>query len=198
MRGGDLLQYASSWGTGTREASVTERAVAHDGDAVRFAPGDHGVLDCALTQMVEDLIADETARAADRPRLVEIGRIEVAHAPREDLPVPMERLEGRKRFRERVAPPPMQELAVQPVGTEARERPLAGRYRPAPGGVLGKDLGNQEDVVAPPDDRFRDDLFDDPRALHRSDLRADLGDGHLVGCDMPPMEEPSCAHHSYY
>ena len=61
----DLLQYANAWGAGTGKIAVPERAVADHGDIVRFAPRQHGVLDRALLQMVEYLIARDVALTSD-------------------------------------------------------------------------------------------------------------------------------------
>ena len=60
---------------------MAERAIGDDGDAVLFAPWDNAMLDRPLTQMVEHLIAGETARPGDLADLVEIVHIEIADAP---------------------------------------------------------------------------------------------------------------------
>ena len=139
---------------------MAERAVGDDRDAVLLAPGDHGVLDGALLEMVEDLVAGDAAlRRRSRRASSRSGIIEIAHAPGEDLPFAPKLLEGRERLLQRVVTPPVQEVAVQPVGLEARERPLAGRDRPAPRGILREDLGDQEDLVASPGDRLGDQIL---------------------------------------
>ena len=61
--------------------AVPERAVADHGEAVFLAPGEHGVLDGALAQVVKDLIADGTTLAADVAKLFQVGHVEIAHAP---------------------------------------------------------------------------------------------------------------------
>src|SRR6267142_3663829 len=85
-----------------REVPVTERAVGDHGDAMPLAPPEHGVLDRALFQVVQDLIARERALAGDRAGLIEIGRVEVAHAPREDLSLALKLLERGERVFQRV------------------------------------------------------------------------------------------------
>jgi hypothetical protein len=55
-----------------------------------------------------------------------------------------------------VAAAPVQKIAIQPLGPETSERSLGGRNRPASGSILGKDLGNQEDVIAPAGDCLAD------------------------------------------
>ena len=114
------------------------------------------MLDRPLFQVVEDLVAGDAALAGNLPGLLQVGLVEVAHSPREDLPRLPEPLEGRERLLEGVRAAPVQEVAVQPVGTEAGERPLARRDRPLQGGILGQDLGDEEDLVASPGDRFAD------------------------------------------
>ena len=52
--------------SGPGKSPVAERAVGDHGDAVRLAPGEHRVLDGALLQVVEDLVAGEAALAGDR------------------------------------------------------------------------------------------------------------------------------------
>ncbi len=47
-----------------RKIVVTERRIGHDGDAMLFAPRDHRVLDGALLQMVEHLVAGDLAGPA--------------------------------------------------------------------------------------------------------------------------------------
>src|SRR5438105_1361250 len=42
---------------------------------------------------------------------------------------------------------PVQQVAVQVVGTEALQAPLARDYRTAPGGVFRQDLGDEKDLV---------------------------------------------------
>ena len=87
---------------GPGKCPVAERAVGDHGDAVLLAPGQHGVLDRALLQVVEDLVAGDAALAGDRPRLLEVGHVEVAHAPGEDLALAPELLEGRDRVLQRM------------------------------------------------------------------------------------------------
>ena len=117
-------------------------------------------------EMVEDLVAGDAARAGDPQGLLQVGNIEIAHAPGQDLPFAPKLLEGRECLLQRVVTPPVQEVAVQPVGLEARERPLAGRDRPAPRGILRKDLGDQEDLVASPGDRLGDKILGGARQVH--------------------------------
>ena len=54
----------------------------------------------------------------------------------------------------------------------ASERHLAGCYRPTAGGMLGKDLGDQEDVIAATGDGLADHLLDGTRSERSALLRA--------------------------
>ena len=129
MACGDLLQHAAARRARVGEAAMAERAVGNHRDAMVLAPGQHGVLDRALLQMVEDLVAGDPALAAGFPGGIEVGHVEVADAPGQDLALLAEPLEAREGVLERVRAGPVQEVAVQPVGAQARERPLAGRHR---------------------------------------------------------------------
>ena len=79
---GDRLQHPPSRAIGLRKsADVAERTIGDDGDAVLFAPWDHGMLDRALAQVIEHLIAGGFARPRDLAQLVEIVHVEIADAP---------------------------------------------------------------------------------------------------------------------
>ena len=96
------------------EVAVTERAVGDDGDSVLFAPGEHGVLDGAFLEMVEDLVAGDAALAGDLQGLLQVGLIEIAHAPGQDLPLAPKLLEGRDRLLQRI--PPASARGSSPAG----------------------------------------------------------------------------------
>ena len=55
----DLLQHAAIGSARCRKLPMTKRAVGDHSDIVLFTPGNHGVLNRTLLQMVEDLIASE-------------------------------------------------------------------------------------------------------------------------------------------
>ena len=80
VSGGDLLQHATASRARPREASRAEGAIADDGHVPLLTPRDHGVLDRPLLEVVEDLITGDVAVTGDRPRLFEVGHVEVAHA----------------------------------------------------------------------------------------------------------------------
>ena len=81
------------------------------------------------------------------------------------MPLPLQLLEGGDRLLERMAAAPVQEVAVEPVGLQPLERPLAGGDRSVARGVLRQHLGDEEDLVAPPGDRLADDLLGRARAV---------------------------------
>jgi len=103
-----LLEYAPSHGPRTREIIMTERAVSDHGDAMLFAPGDHGVLDRALPQMVEDLVASKMPVPGNPSDRVEFTHVEVADTPGQDLPITLELLEGGNRLLQGMLPRPVQ------------------------------------------------------------------------------------------
>src|SRR5215813_9620041 len=69
-----------------RKLSVTWRDVARcvlaiSASTMPLAPGNHRVLDRALLEVIEHLIAGDPALACNRQHLVEIISVEVGHAP---------------------------------------------------------------------------------------------------------------------
>lgn len=70
----------------------------------------------ALLKMIENLIAYRSAAAAKPARLLEIGLIEVAYSPRQNLAFALELPKGLNRVLQRVAvSAPVQKVAVQPL-----------------------------------------------------------------------------------
>ncbi len=90
----DLIQDAAARCSWAREAAMAERAVGDDGDAVILAPGLDGVLDCTLLQVVENLVAGDAPLAPGLPGGFEVGHIEVAYPPGQDLALFAEPLEA--------------------------------------------------------------------------------------------------------
>jgi hypothetical protein len=122
----DARQHAAACAGRIGEVAAAEGRVAHHRDAVLLAPGQHGVLDGPLVQVVEDLIARDPVRPRDGEGAVEILDVEVADAPGQDLARPAQVLEARDRLRQRVLARPVQQVAVQPIRPQAAERGLAG------------------------------------------------------------------------
>jgi hypothetical protein len=122
VRRSDFAQYAASGcaraGKGSR---MPEGAVAHDGDTVLLAPGNHGMLDRPVLQMVEHLVAGDSAFAGDAHGFVEVGYVEIANAPRADFSVALKPLEARDRLLQRMRTAPVQQVAVEPLGLQPRE-----------------------------------------------------------------------------
>src|SRR5262245_20020316 len=65
---------------GIRQAALREGAVTHHSDAVLLARGDDTVLDGALAEMVEDLVAGDAPTSGRTDRLLQALLIEVADA----------------------------------------------------------------------------------------------------------------------
>jgi len=161
----DGRQHATALRARPREGAGAERTVGHDGHAVLHAPGDDGVLDGALLKMVEDLIARD-ARAGQLPDGLELGDIEVADTPAANLAVAPQLLEGLHGALQRMLTGPVQQVAVESIGLESRQRALAGRDRSRARRILRKHLGDEEDLVAAPADRLRHQLFGGAGAVH--------------------------------
>src|SRR4030065_1363603 len=95
--GGALWEDPPARARRRREATRPEGAVARDGGRVDLAPGDDGVLDGALLQMIEHLIAGEPARPGGAEGFVELTGVGVADAPEADLAFLNPPLEGADR-----------------------------------------------------------------------------------------------------
>jgi hypothetical protein len=61
---------------------------------------------------------------------------------------------------------PVKQVAIQPVGSQARQGFLARRESAPLRGVARQDLGDEKDLIAPAGDRLRDDLFRGSRPVH--------------------------------
>jgi len=116
MRIGDVLEDASAAGTLTRQATVAaEGTVGHHRHTVSFAPWQHGMLDGALLQVIEDLVAGGVVLARNGADLLEVGYIEVAHTPGANLPVPPQLFETGNGVLEGIAAAPVQQKTIEVV-----------------------------------------------------------------------------------
>ena len=86
MHQSDLIEKLSLC-TRVGKISVTKGAVCGDSNAMFFAPGDDNVLDGAIFQMIQDLIAGKVSLSCYIFDFLEIWNVKVAHAPGKDLPV---------------------------------------------------------------------------------------------------------------
>ena len=131
------------------------------------------MLDRALAQMIEHLVASRFAWPCDRADFIKIVHVEIADAPRQDLAVGAEPLEGGYRVLERMRTAPMQKIAIEAVSPEPLERALASGDRPIPRRVVRQDFGDEEDLVAPASDRRADHFLSRARTVHlrRVDMR---------------------------
>lgn len=75
----------------------------------------------------------------------------------------------------------MQEITIQAVCPETRERPLARLYRPAEGGIPRQDFRDEENLVAPPGERRADQFLGCARAIKRRSV--DMGQAEI---ETPP------------
>ena len=114
---------------------MAERRIRDDGDTVLLAPGDDSVLDRALLQMIEHLIAGDLALARDIEQFAEIVAVEIADAPGANFPCADQFVESRDRLLERIRAAPVQEIAIEMVGLQPLQRTLAGGDGAAPRGI---------------------------------------------------------------
>ena len=91
-----------------------------------FAKGHHRVLDGTLLNVVADLVAGHLVGAGDGGDALQSVLVEVADAPGANLPAGHELLESSHRVFEREVAFPMEQIAIEPLGTQTPQRPLAG------------------------------------------------------------------------
>src|SRR5437867_1423381 len=82
------------------------------------------------------------------------GVVEVRHAPAPDLALPAQRLERADRLFERLALAPVQQIAIQAIGTQPAQAGLARLDRPIVARVARQHLRHQEHLIAPARDRL--------------------------------------------
>jgi hypothetical protein len=116
MRCGDFLKYSAAGGVWARKLTMTERAISDNCNIVLDTPWEHSVFNRALLQVIEDLIADE--RICDAPSFFQVGLVEVADAPGEDLPLALKLFKRSIRVFERLCAAPMQKIAIESVGVQ--------------------------------------------------------------------------------
>src|ERR1700722_15162068 len=113
---GDCLQHPASRAVRLgKSARMAEGAIGDHRDPVLFAPRDHGVLDRTFAQMIERLIAGRFGWPRGLAQFIEIFYVEIADAPRQDLAVGAESLEGGDGVSKRMRPSPVEQIAVEAV-----------------------------------------------------------------------------------
>ena len=115
VRVGDLLQNATTGCTRAGKGPVAEGAVGDHGDMMFLTPGNYGAIDGTLLQVIQDLVACKVVFSSDLKNRLQLGHIEVADAPRKDLPITFKLLERRDRIFQGMIAGPVQEIAIQPV-----------------------------------------------------------------------------------
>ena len=75
-------------------------------------------------------------------------------------------VERRNRLLQRVTPRPMKQVAIEPIGAQARQRLFAGGQSAVFRGIAGQHLGNQKNLVAPALDGLADDSLRRSRPVH--------------------------------
>jgi hypothetical protein len=166
MRLRDHAEYPAARRARVGKLTVTEGAVSNDGYVVPFAPGNHSVFDGALLQVIEHLVAGGHRLSGDRLELTEVRHIEVADAPRPDLAVLAKLLKGRDGVFKGMAAAPMKKVAIQVVRAEPSEGVFACRDGALPGGILGKDFGDEEYLIATAADGLVHPFFGYPGQIH--------------------------------
>src|SRR4051812_16287926 len=166
VRAGDRGKDLSAPGTRSGKPAGPERAVSDERRSQLLAKRDQPGVRVPLLEMVQHLVTGDPAPTRQGHRLLHALLVEVAHAVRAHLARLAKLLERLDGGGERVPRFPVQQIAIEVVGTEPPQAPLARDHRTAPGGVLGQDLRDEEDLVAPPLHRLRDHLLHGAAAVH--------------------------------
>ena len=124
----DLAAFASRGG---KAIGLALRRISDDGDVMGFAPRYDLMLDRALVQMIEHLVAGDMGR--DRIGRFEVCDVEIAQAPGPDLAVAAQGLEGGDRPFQRMRARPMKKIAIERFDLEPLQGALAGRDRSSRG-----------------------------------------------------------------
>ena len=80
------------------------------------------MLNGSLLEVIKHLVADWQTFAGDFPDFLQIVDVEIAHTPGEYFSFVAQLLEGRDRLLQRMAPTPVQQVAIQSAGLEAKQR----------------------------------------------------------------------------
>ena len=116
--------------------------------------------------VVKHLVAGHAAGPGDGFGLVEVVIVEIAHPPRADFAGLLQGREGGDGLDERMRAAPVQEVAVEPIGGEPRQRALAGGDGAGARGVVRQHLGDEKHLVAAAGDGFADDALGGAVAVH--------------------------------
>src|ERR1700761_9427221 len=149
---------------------MTQWTVSHHRHFVLLTPGNDGIFNGPLLEVIKDLVTGKPTFIGEAPDLFQIVDVEIAHTPGEYFSFVTQLLEGGDRFLQRMAPAPMQKVAIQAVGLEAEQRFFTGFDGCAPPGILRENFGNQKYFVTPPGNRLTNQLLGGSGAVHLSGI----------------------------
>src|SRR6201996_9024085 len=117
---------------------MTQWTVSHHSHFVFLTPGNDSMFNGPLLEVIKDLVTGEQTFAGDAPDFFQIIDVKIAHPPGEYFSLVTQLLEGGDRLLQRMAPTPVQEVAIQAVGLKAKQRLLTRFDGCAPPGILGE------------------------------------------------------------
>jgi len=96
VRFGDFSEHLTALRVRPGKIPMAERAICCDGDPVTFTPWQHRVLNGAFLQVIRHLIAGKSTLAlpGNGQGFFEVGHVEIADAPGEDLACALKVLEA--------------------------------------------------------------------------------------------------------
>src|SRR3954454_11474229 len=98
----DPVQYLAALAVWLRKVIMAERRISNHRDGVLLAPGNHGMLDRALLQVIEPLVAGNLAFACHCQHLVEVTGVKIADPPAANFARVDQLLECRDGLRQRI------------------------------------------------------------------------------------------------
>src|SRR3989442_13365084 len=120
----DLLQHGVA-----AKATLSKRAVPDDRDLVAFADRKNGVLDGALLQMVEDLVAGDAVRPRDAHGFCGAVLVKIGDTPGLSFAIPDTLSDRRNRSGETMSAGPVEQGAIKGLCAQAGQAAPPGGHR---------------------------------------------------------------------
>src|SRR3989442_8061118 len=111
------------------KAALSKRAVPDDRDLVAFADRKNGVLDGALLQMVEDLVAGDPVRPRDAHGFCDAVLVKIGDTPGLNFAIPDQLFERRDRIGETMSAGPVEQGAIKGLCAQAGQAAPPGGHR---------------------------------------------------------------------
>lgn len=168
---GDCLQRAAGG-----QPALFNRTIGHYRNTAPNECGQKIELGTTSSDVVQDLIS-RAVRAASRRQLVHIRKVQVADAPSTDFARSFQPFHAADYLGEGNRAAPVQEVKVQPVGSQALKASFARPLQPAAAGILRVGLADEDDLIANPDESLANKGLGCAIAIHLG--RVDHGQAEI-------------------